>query len=302
MADSTPELWKLLAWNGISLRVPPHWEVSSLATSYLQLDDGDGPVLELKWQQLKGSFSHKSHMRKLARFSGAGSGVNFQQRSLPERWRQLLQGFEAQSFEWHGQEIGGEGVILYCTMCQKATLLQFYQRMGVNDPLVTLQVLNSFRDHSEDGWVTWSLYGLRALMPHRFVLVSHSFHPGHYQLAFQHGHEHVTLSRWGPADILLKEGDLLDWFENRCREFRWCMTSSFRKHNFRGNPAIGGQSRRSNGPGARLWAQVTRKLPHIWIRIWHIPTSNQILGVTARGLKPLDEKTLEEICSNYEVV
>ena len=44
-----------MAWNGISMRVPSQWEVSFLAKSYLQLDDGMGPVLELKWQQVKGS-------------------------------------------------------------------------------------------------------------------------------------------------------------------------------------------------------------------------------------------------------
>ena len=40
------ESWKTVAWNGLSLRVPPQWEVSTLATSYLQLDDEVGPVLE----------------------------------------------------------------------------------------------------------------------------------------------------------------------------------------------------------------------------------------------------------------
>ena len=113
------ESWKVLAWNGVSLCVPPHWEVNLLDTSYLQLEDGIGPVMELKWQQLRGKFSHEAHLRKLAKLSSVGSRVTFKETVLPEKWQQALGKFEAQSFEWHGPTASGEGAILYCRSCQK---------------------------------------------------------------------------------------------------------------------------------------------------------------------------------------
>lgn len=302
MADLRPELWKLVAWNGISLRVPPHWEVGSLGTSYLQLEDETGPVLELKWQQLKRFFSHKAHLKKLARLSSSTPGLDFEVTNLPEEWQHPLRNFEARSFKWQGQEVSGKGAILYCDNCGKASLLQFFQKEGRDDSLVPVEVLQTFRDHSEDGMVTWALFGLRVLTPQRFGLVRYRFHPGHYQLELQWGQEHITLSRWGPADVLLKNGDLLDWFSKSCGEVDGSNVPLLRKFRYKGNPAIRGQSQRLDTTATRIWAKIAKRLPHVWIRAWHLSSDNQILGVVARGLKGLDESMLEEICTNYEMV
>ena len=303
MAELSLESWKLVAWNGISVRVPPQWEVGSLGTSYLQLEDEIGPVLELKWQQLKSSFSHKTQLKKLARISSSTPHTDFEVTSLPEKWQQALGGFEAQHFKWRGRELSGQGVVLYCGSCGKATLLQFFQKRGRDETNRSLGpgVLQTFRDHREDGMVVWSLFGLQAVTAQRFVLVRHRFQPGNYQLEFQCGKEHVSLNRWGPADVLLKGRDLLDWFEKTCGEFRKSNSAVIKRHSYDGNPALQGQSQRLDTPALRLWARITRKLPHVWVRVWHLVPHNQILGVVARGLKELDQTMLEEICTNYEM-
>jgi hypothetical protein len=302
MMLSPSEEWKALAWNGVSLRVPPHWEVNLLDMSYLQLSDGFGPVMEIKWQRLKDDFSHEAQLRKLAKHYSSGSRLNFQQIPLPEEWHKALSRFEAQSFRWHGTKISGEGAIIYCKTCKRATLVQFYHKTGRDDPLVSLAVLNSLRDHSEDGLVKWALFGLRASIPERFSLRRHRFHPGHYQLLFQDRQEHLHLSRWGPAEVLLEDGDLQNWFEKRCDDFRWCTTTRFRKIEDGRNPTLQGQSQQTDRLAARLWARLSGKPPHFWIRIWHLHARNQILGVGARGLRPLDEQWLEDICISYEMV
>ena len=293
--------WKTVAWNGISMRVPSLWEVSFLAKSYLQLDDGMGPVLELKWQQVKGVFSHQDHLQKLARHSRSVTGLSFQQTSLPEEWRQALRHFETQCFEWQGGEIKGKGVVLYCPASQQASLLQFYQQRGVDGSEVHLGVLDSFRDHCEQGMLRWSLFGLNALMPKSFELVRYRFEPGHYQLEFKDPQKCVDLNRWGPADLLLRKSDLRHWFEKRCNELGWCRVASIREQNYQGRPALHGKNRGSDTPAVRLWARISRKLPNVWVRIWHLSSQNQILGVAARGLKSLDEPLLEEICRNYDM-
>jgi hypothetical protein len=293
--------WKTVAWNGISMRVPSQWEVSSLAKSYLQLDDGMGPVIELKWQQVRGVFSHQDHLKKLARHSRSVPGLSFQETSLPEEWRQALRHFETQSFEWQGGEISGKGVILYCPESQQASLLQFYQPRGLGDSRVHLGVLDSFRDQCEEDMVRWSLFGLNALMPKSFELVRYRFEPGHYQLEFKDGQEFLDLNRWGPADLLLSKSNLLHWFEKRCEALSWCRLATIREHTYHGKPALYGKGRGSDSPAKRLWARISRKLPNVWIRIWHLSSQNQILGVAARSLKSLDEYLLEEICRNYDM-
>jgi hypothetical protein len=293
--------WKTVAWNGISMRVPSQWEVSSLAKSYLQLDDGMGPVIELKWQQVRGVFSHQDHLKKLARHSRSVPGLSFQETSLPEEWRQALRHFETQSFEWQGGEISGKGVILYCPESQQASLLQFYQPRGLGDSRVHLGVLDSFRDQCEEDMVRWSLFGISALTPKSFELVRYRFEPGHYQLEFKDGQECVDLNRWGPADLLLRRDDLGHWFEKRCKDLDWCRWATVREHTYRGKPALYGKSRGSDNLASRLWARITRKFPNVWIRIWQLSSQNQILGVAARSLKFLDEHLLEEICRNYDM-
>lgn len=302
MADFGPELWKLVAWNGVSLRVPAQWEVGSLGTSYLLLADETGPVLELKWQQLKRFFSHKAHLKKLARLSSSTPGLDFEVTQIPDEWQHPLRSFEARSFKWQGQEVSGKGAILYCSNCGKASLLQFYQKGSRDDSQVPVEVLETFRDHSEDGMVIWALFGLRALTPQRFGLVRYRFQPGHYQLELQWGQEHITLSRWGPADVLLKNGDLLNWFSKSYGEIDRSNVPLLTKFRYNGNLAIRGQSQRLDTTATRIWAKVARKLPHVWIRVWHLSSDNQILGVVARGPKGLDESMLEEICTSYEMV
>lgn len=296
------ESWKTVAWNGVSLRVPPQWEVSSLATSYIQLDDEVGPALELKWQQIKGHFSFTTHLKKLTRLSTTTPGVDFQEIPLPQEWQQALGDFEVKPFVWKSAEVSGKGAILYCPECQKAILLQFFQRQNGDDYSVPLEILNSFRDHGESGMVPWALFGLRVLIPQRFVLVRYRFHPGHYQLEFQHQKEHLHLDRWGPADLLLQGGDLLAWFKEKCGELNWCEAANMTAYNYDGNPALQGRSHGSVVAANRLWTRMTRKLPHIWVRIWHLVSQNQILGVSSRGLNPLNEQMLEEVCSTYEMV
>ncbi len=295
------ESWQTVAWNGISMRVPSQWEVSSLTKSYLQLDDGIGPVLELKWQQVRGVFSHQDHLKKLARHSRSVPELNFQQTSLPEEWHQALRHFETQYFEWQSGEVDGKGVVLYCPASKQASLLQFYQQRGLKGSEVQLGVLDSFRDQCEQDMVRWSLFGLNALMPKSFELIRYRFEPGRYQLEFKDRQECVELNRWGPADLLLRKSDLRHWFEEKCKELDWCRSAGIRERNYHGRPALYGKSRGSNSLTVRLWARISRKLPHVWFRIWHLSSRNQILGVAARGLKSLDEYLLEEICRNYDM-
>ena len=294
--------WKTVAWNGIRVQVPSQWEVSSLAKTYLQLDDGVGPVLELKWQQVRGVFSHQDHLKKLARHSRSVAVLSFQQTSLPEEWRQALRHFQAKCFEWQGGEVNGKGVVLYCPTSRHASLLQFYQRRDLGGSEVgLLGVLDSFRDQCGQDMVRWSLFGLNALMPKSFELVRYRFEPGHYQLEFKHRQERVELKRWGPADLLLRESDLLHWFEKNCKELHWCRLTDIRGAYYRGRSSLYGKSRGSDSLAARLWARISRKLPNVWTRIWHLSSQNQILGVVAGSFESLDEYLLEEICRNYDM-
>jgi hypothetical protein len=153
MAAEAGPGWKPLGWNGVRLNVPAHWEVSRLGAFHLQLDDGSGPTLELKWQRLSPHVGPERRLKRLSRRFRRAGGVEFRERAVPERWRAALNDFNAEAFTWSGAHTRGEGVFLSCPICGTATLLQFLCRLESPSPRLAHDVLRSFRDHSDNGMV-----------------------------------------------------------------------------------------------------------------------------------------------------
>ena len=143
--------WKETAWNGIRFKNPIPWEPVKIGNRYLMFEDDAGPVLEVKWESIKGVFSHEKHFHRLAAVYKKQSNIRIEASRLPERWKKALSGFEASGFRWSGNTLGGEGVILYCPECRKATLIQIYRKDPDKNSLEIEKLLASFKDHSKNG-------------------------------------------------------------------------------------------------------------------------------------------------------
>jgi hypothetical protein len=185
--------------------------VGKIGAHYLMLEEESGPVLEVKWGEVRGSFSHQDHLRRLAALHGKELGESVKQCPLPAAWEKALGKFEATGFSWHGKRVGGMGVLLYCSTCHNATLIQFYQKGSSQTEKIAQRLLTSFRDHRQDNQVIWSLFDIRATIPEKFRLVRHRFEAGEFELAFASGGQKITLHRWGPASILLSGRDLVQF-------------------------------------------------------------------------------------------
>ena len=128
---------------------------------------------------------------------------------------------------------------------------------------------------------------MNALVPKGFGLDSHHFHPGHYQLVFRRKSERLEFNRWGPADVLLKQGGLLEWYDERSRGNRHTVTSSLKADEYNGKPALTGKVEDPSSFIRRLWSQIVGRHSYNWIRIWHLRERNQILGVEASDSRKL---------------
>jgi len=294
--------WKPLGWNGVRLNVPAHWEVSQLGAFHLQLDDGSGPTLELKWRRLSHQVSPERHVKRLSRRFRHAGAVEFRERAVPEEWRAALNRFAAEAFTWSEAQIRGEGVLLSCPTCGTATLLQFSYRLESPSPRLVEKVLRSFRDHSGNGMVTWRLFGLHAQIPEDLRLEGHRFSPGHYELRFTRGRERLKLSRWAPADVILRGRDLRCWFLATREEGRSGSRINLRGVEYRGRVALEGESRPGSGARSRLSAPFSRGNRYRRLRIWHTGHDNQIMSVEMGGPRWPDEVLFEKICGGYEVV
>ncbi|MEE8431330.1 MAG: hypothetical protein V3S16_08780 [Candidatus Desulfatibia sp.] len=289
---------KEVAWNGIKFQAPVSWEVAKIGTCYLLLEEESQPVLEVKWGRVRGTFSHKTHLRRLTALHGKLPGKTVRECSLPSGWQKALESFEVAGFSWHGKSLGGLGVILYCPLCKNATLLQFYYRDSGKSKNIYLSVLESFQDHGQDDQTVWSIFDIRAVVPDKLKMIRYRLEPGQFELVFKSKHKKVTLFRWSPAAILLRNRDLVEFSKNMASSLRdnpqFVIEADGKAVEWEVSPSISGW--------LRLFNRMQGKHPFKRLRVWHLEEKNRILGVKAEGKEPLDAPFFDRICDTYEIL
>jgi hypothetical protein len=293
-ADQT--LWREVAWNGIRFHAPFDWEIGKIGARYLMLEDESGPVLEIKWGPVKGTFSHQTHLRRLVSLHGKQLGNSVKEYSLPAGWKKALDRFNAKGFSWCGDSIGGRGVILYCHFCKKATLIQFFLKKTANPTRSSRRILGSFQDHPKDGQLFWSVFDIKARIPENFLLDRYRFDAGCFELALSSADLKLKLFRWGPASILLKDSDLVKFAELQAPDSNIKSSTLIKA----GPDVVEWDVTYSSAGWRRAWRVLRKKAAFRWYRVWHLPGPNRILGVMAEGKKPKDSRFLESICAAYE--
>jgi hypothetical protein len=261
------------------------------------------PVLELKWNNIKGKFSTEKHLKRLKfDFQKQQIGQEISPWLIPPDWHDVLRSHEVTGFQWEGNLFAGKGLILFCKDCRCATLLQFYvhrdSRKDKFNSIHQLEILSSFQDHPPNGLYLWSVFDIRTLLPQHYKLFRHSFSPGAFELTFNTGICQVSFYRWSPASVILLENDL-QGFAEKVFPFKSCRPVSELSEGFE---AI---ELESFPPLSlwRKWRQKLRKKPIFkWARVWHISSANRILAVKAESDKPMDFELLNSICTEYGII
>ena len=283
---------KEIAWNGIRFRVPLSWEIARIGARHLILEEDSDPAMEVKWGFIQGRFSHRVYLKRLGAFRSRQLKKTITEWVLPEKWEKALAGFQARGFSWQTQKKGGRGVILYCSMCHNAALIQFFHSKSSTSGKIPLEVLGTFQDHREDGLTLWAVYDIRAVVPAYFKLVGHRFETGNYELTFAHRDQKIFLYRWAPASILLAERGLKQFAE---------AISDFSAGepvpvNMDGGPAV----ELSLSPRIKWLSRFRVKPCFHWLGLWHLEKKNRILGVKMQGKRPFDIQMLDRVCVGYE--
>jgi hypothetical protein len=287
--------WKQVAWNGIRFNTPSTWEVGQISARHLILENDSQPAMEVKWGPIKGKFSHPTHLKRLSALHRKVLQKTVTEWQLPFDWEKALSDYQVSGFSWQGRKTIGQGVILYCSSCRNATLIQFFQPKSAKTDKIPLEVLKTFNDHRDDDQVVWCVFDIRAIIPKNYKLVHHRFAAGKYELGFADGAQKINLYRWAPASVLLNERNLSQ-FAKTIPDF-----SS-------GNPIPG----IIEGYQAVKWCQIPRfkwlrwtsrlmpKPSYQWWRLWHVKEKNLILGVKMQAKRLLNTYLLNTICTNYE--
>ena len=300
------------AWNGIGLSTPPGWEPASIERDGLVLADGAGPVCELKWNRITGSFSFDKHLKKLTKGNRAAEVRAVAGDEVPADWGRALKrlaesGLRAKSFLWQSGGSRGLGAALHHPGTGLACLVQFFIRSEGDEPEAA-EVLASLRDFTGGKTVPWAMFGLAARVPADFVLDTFSFQPGHYRAAFwrpasgRRGERvpvgkgpgtHLDFERFAPASALLKGTTLEAW----CRErLAHAPPASLPVDNGPGQVSWRGAARTS------LLRRTLRREVRARGRAWLADPGNAILAVAAEGTVPLAESTFNDICGSFALV
>jgi hypothetical protein len=287
--------WRQVAWNGIRFKTPPLWEIGQIGTRHLVLEDEAGPVLEVKWGSVKGTFSHRAHLKRLSASQSRNIKGRIAEWFLPPPWQKALADYEASGFLWQSKNAGGRGAILFCPVCRSATLIQFMGNSSSEREKVLLAVLKSFRDHSSDGMIRWEVFDLRLKLPAAFGLLHYRFETGKYELLFSDGRQSVRFYRWAPAAALLGGRDLI-WFCGTIPDFSAGLPQG---STIDGYAAVEWQVSPPDD-----WRRAIRRMKvkpsFFWYRLWHLKDKNRLLGVRAESKRALDFQLLNQICTNYE--
>ena len=284
--------WREIAWNGVRFSAPAVWEVAKIGPRYLLLADEGEPALEIKWERIKGRFSHKTALKRL----NALHRNTVEESPLPEEWEKILGHFTVMGFTWQAEAKGGRGAILYCPACGNATLIQFFLNLSGPNRETCLRVLASFQDHSPDNQVRWSIFDIRAVIPAEYRLVRYRFEAGMFEMNFGSNRQQITLYRWGPASALLENSDLFAFAAKMIRIHR----SEWHPLTWTGHPALQWEKSVSGGLWPWFWERMAGH-PHFqWFRLWHLLEKNRLLGVSAKGDKTFQSKLLDRICTEYE--
>lgn len=289
--------WKQIAWNGIRFEAPADWEIGKIGLRYLMLETETGPVMEVKWNPVKGRFSPKAHLRRLAALHHRKLRKTFRKQPLPAAWAEALASFDATGFRWRAKSVAGRGAITYCRHCRTAALIQFLSKPSDRSDSRIRKLLASFRDHSDSGVVTWSVFDIRAEVPDHYRLKSHRFDAGEFELVFSSAKQQMTLHRWSPASILLQRYKLEELAQARM-DLGAKQASALKTA---GPGVVEGDIR----PSSRwaLWKyRLQRKPSYRCIRVWHAAEKNRILSVQLAGRSVIDRDLFTLICSRYEVL
>lgn len=289
------KIWKDVAWNGIRFKTPADWDVSQIGTRHLIIDDQSGPAMELKWGPVKGTFSHKTHLKRIAALQSRRNRVRVAKWLLPPHWQKALADFENSGFLWQGQTSSGRGAILYCPVCRIAALVQFFRGSSAEREKTLLAVLRSYRDHSQADRILWSIYDIRVTLPKKLSLLRFRFEAGKYELVFSTGKQTIHLHRWAPAAALLGGRDL--------SEFAKTIPEFAKDHPNTLNIGDRNMVEWSIAPNSG-WQQKISSLKitpsYFWYRLWYLEEQNRILGVRAESKRNLDLQLLNKICADYE--
>lgn len=216
MASKKPDkiVYTLFAWQGIQIAVPLDWEPVRLKGTPkkgdVALEDEEGLRLEMRWtpagKKWQPEDAVNSYVKILEKEFGDDDPPPHLRRNIdvePDAMDKV------ESFIVRGA-VREAGLAAGCERCSRAILLRIHLRKGDNLGRLAKPIIRSLRDHGDDGWIPWSLFGLRCSLSEKFNMRHSELSAGRLHLSFSRPRSSADAVRLRPASILLKNESLAD--------------------------------------------------------------------------------------------
>jgi hypothetical protein len=295
--------WQTTAWNGLTLDHPATWEVARLDADQLLWRDGPKAALEIRWALHRGRFDSERQFRRFARQARRKGLPQPDLWPVPESWRAALGQFTVSGFRWRRADLEGRGLLVYCPHCRRLSLIQIHPVLA-DQPQLIPPLLGRFRDHPARETMRLRIFGIDAHLPLGTHLSHFRFETGHYRLLWRKDRLRIGLHRWAPAGTILDRQPLLAFAEDQFQ-----LPAGGRPHTelqpmkHGAYEAVGGvwSWAWNHGPQAiSVW--LATRLPRRFVRVWHVPTQNCLMGVEVGGRSGGLTPMFEQLCHHYEAI
>lgn len=291
--DDEQQNWHLIGWDGITVRVPPEWDMGAISREekggYLRADDQEMPRLEIKWHSSDGFVDMEQvvsqYLKQMQRSRKRGQQPVHIEREVKVISRRKVKKDKLQTFAWHAEQ-DACGAAWLCRQCGRVVIAQVMGPAGEeNLGQLAEQVIATVTDHPTGGWKTWAAYNFVAELPEDFELKNQKLRAGLIEFSFERDTEKATVACWGMANVALRRRSLKEWAEQELGKAlsRYGPESEPIEH--RGHPALAitgkrllpfqGIQRFFRHVAGRPWADQLRGY------VWHCEPENKIYVVYA---------------------
>lgn len=276
-----------VGWHGIIVDAPMDWSLVGVngdsKKGYFRVDSPVASALEVKWEHVSGkapdlvakareflSNIEKSTRKKKIKFDKDIKADKDNPNSV--------------RFLWRSDRLG-QGRIVYCEHCERMVIAQVISTREENVSKVGSEILDSIRDHREDGWVEWGLYGLGFAIPPGYSIQKQTLMSGFLALIFKKGPRTIVVERWGLASTLLAKDDMATWYRKDALPDVKGYRVDFEPDTVAGSDALRVTGRRKGivpALKAALYSLTLHPFPGLLTGfVWHRADSNRLFSVRA---------------------
>lgn len=290
--------WDYIGWQGITVYVPEGWDPVVIGgtwdSGYLQIADSTAIRMEIKWQKVKGEANiplilDRFIFQMKQRAAKKKSYIEVERNARLIDRKRVLEKKGALVFSWESLA-KAYGIIYRCPECKRVVIAQVISHKDDPNALkLASGILTTMRDHPDGDLALWSAYGLSALIPKGYMLLSHEIKSGYIRLSFEGRRTELEILRWSLANVILDKRDLKDWYVANFKARRRGFRPKFELRDWSEGPhefvlLDGRKGRPIDRIGYRIEKLfgLTGKY-FIWGKAWHCLESNKIYAVELLG-------------------